>query len=139
MHGGSAPANGRELNSAISETITDLGRRFEEFRRRFKSGTRIPVELREAVAAAFQQGASKSELRRVCRISSTQFECWTSRPSRGSGPVAGTVAHVPAARVFDVVEGSSSTEDPVHIERGGGPEQPLEFRFGPWSVSVRLG
>lgn len=102
--------------------IQALRAQFEAFRSTHRPYTRVPTHLREAVAEAVASGADEDAVRRSCRLSKAQIERWTQQH-----PCSSTV------RVFDVVDDEATV-----ASEGGGGDQSLQLRLGPWCVSVHL-
>jgi hypothetical protein len=110
--------------------VEELGKRFAQFRAENPRGARIPQELRTAAVAAWAQGVGPSAFERVCRVSWSQLKAWQAR-ARRDGSVEKQV------RVFSVVdEAAPAAEYQPAIPRPA--QRELEFRLGPWSVSVRF-
>lgn len=125
---------GRPRGRAWSPTVADLAQRYDRFRAENPKGTRIPEELRSAAVEALARGAVPSQVERACRISSDQVKAW--RRAKGRDRAKARPAPIDAVpRIFSVVdEPSGLPREPVPST----PGNELEFRLGPWSVSVRL-
>jgi hypothetical protein len=113
-------------------TVEDLRRQFLAFRRANKRAARIPDSLRAAVLAALEQGVGQGCLQRACRFTSTQLASWRAEQLRR---VPEMPSSMPGARVFSVVD---EEVVPESARPTVGRDQPLEFRMGQWSVSIRL-
>jgi acetyl-CoA acetyltransferase len=120
-----AVAGGAGANPRIER----LRRDFARFRRTHPLRTRIPDSLRNAALAALQDGATESEVRRACGVTSDQIAQWAaSQQARAPR----TRRHQVEPRVFPVVE------DATDLRHGSEAEsQELELRLGSWSISVR--
>jgi hypothetical protein len=110
--------------------LEHLRRSFQEFRRRHRSGTRIPQTLRDQVMEALRCGTSELQVRRACRISYTQMHWWR----QGQRVCAqGTQLREQGARVFPVVYDvpAVAAEDTREHEA-----QQLQMRVGRWVISI---
>lgn len=115
----------------LATALAELEEGFAQFRAQVPSGTRIPEALRALVVAALEAGVSMTSLRRRCGLTREQVIAW-QRSARG-GAVRRSRAK-PEVRVFDVADDPR----PASGQPDGPGAQPLELRFGPWSISVRL-
>jgi hypothetical protein len=132
------PGNDRRADRRQALAFADeLRKRFLRFRRENPRNTRVPSDLRAAVAAAIARGVTPGLLRRTCRLSTSQLTRWRMC-SRALAPVL-TPAPSPAGqlppRVFSVI-GEATARPPGLPARP--PADGLELRLGPWSVCVRL-
>jgi hypothetical protein len=125
---GSTRRSSRELAGVVNA----LRRRFAAFRRAHKRHTRVPADLRVAVAEAMEQGVRPEALRRACSLTTQQLERWAKE--RGQQPVQ-SQGGPGDARIFSVVDDEPAVVSGGEGECGG---QPLHLRVGPWSISVRL-
>jgi hypothetical protein len=108
--------------------LEHLRRSFEEFRRRHRSGTRIPQTLRDQAMEALRCGTSELQVRRACRISHTQMRWWR----QGCHSCAQELELArDKARVFPVVDEVS----PIVVEREHEAHQ-LQMRIGRWVISI---
>jgi hypothetical protein len=124
--GGEADADdtGAELR------LEHLRRSFEEFRRRHRSGTRIPQTLRDQAMQVLRCGTSELQVRRACRISHTQMHWWR----QGQRPCAqGTQLREHEARVFPVVYDVPAVAAEDTREHDA---QQLQMRVGRWVISI---
>jgi hypothetical protein len=114
--------------------LTELERRFAEFRRDHPRGARVPVDLKEATLAVLAKGIAPGAISRTCGVSWSQLMAWKgARRSAPTRRASRRAKSTPDVRVFSVVD------EPV--DRGApaaSADHALELRFGPWSVSVRL-
>lgn len=109
-----------------SAQLAQLAARFERFRRESGRGARVPAALRSAVLAALEDGVAPGDVYRACGVSWGQVAAWKA----GTIPPAARPAELPPVRAFEVVDERPRDAAP--------PLSGLEFRFGPWFVSVRL-
>ena len=112
--------------------LAELAERFAAFRRANQRFTRVPRDLRAAVASAMRSGVTPTQLRRTCGVSTSQLDRWRDRPSAGGAP---SQVEKECARIFSVVDG---IPPPVSNTTHDTTADALELRIGPWSVSVRL-
>jgi hypothetical protein len=117
--------------AAVGAALAQLEQRFAQFRAEHARCTRIPAELRAAVLNAMGAGATATALRHRCGVSSSQLAAWQASGKRRA---VSELLAPEKVRVFPVVD---------EVPAGGAacetaPEQMLELRLGPWSVSVRL-
>jgi len=111
-----------------------LRRSFQKFRRAHSPHTRIPHALRDMALLALQEGASNEEVRRVCRLTSSQLATWKKvsamrmRPSDPIGPIG------EAPRIYPVVDEASRPRlDGSSVESEGA----LELHFGGWAICIQ--
>jgi hypothetical protein len=109
--------------------LAELAERFAAFRRTNQRFTRVPRDLRAAVASAMRSGVAPAQLRRTCGLSTSQLERWRDKPSAG----APSQVEKECARIFSVVDDvppqAGNTTDAT-------ADEALELRIGPWSVRV---
>ena len=118
---------GQSSNSSLEQ----LRRQFAKFRREHPPHTRIPIALRLTALTAMQHGMTRTQLLRICGVSSHQLDQWEQRHVELS---AHADVGVPDARVFSVV-GDMSTGNADTAD--GNRDQELELRLGGWSICVR--
>jgi hypothetical protein len=133
-----APGNHRSADRRQALAFADeLRRRFLRFHRENPRNTRVPSDLRTAVAAALARGVTPGLLRRTCGLSTSQLTRWRVS-SRALAPVQApppsTAGQLPP-RVFSVI--GEATPRPSDLPAYP-PTDGLELRLGPWSVCVRL-
>lgn len=125
---------GRRGTIAKSSALTELERRFAEFRRGHPRGARVPVDLKEATLAVLAKGVAAGAISRACGVSWSQLMAWKgARRSAPRGRASRGAKSRPDVRVFSVVD------EP--IDRGASvmsADNALELRLGPWSIRVRL-
>ena len=124
---------GRPPTREPSSVLTDLERRFAEFREDHPRGARVPQELRAAALAVLLKGVSAGAIHRTCGVSWSQLMAW--KGARGSASAQRARRGVKSksdVRVFSVVD------EPVDHGAPLSTSNALELRLGPWSVSVRL-
>jgi hypothetical protein len=126
--------------------LEQLRRRFERFRDKTPPTARIPVQLRKAVVVLLQAGVTRSAVQKSCGVSWDQMAQWT-RLYGSSEPRAGDVSRLASARVLSVVgdapaavassEPRTVSPSPEPIRSSEPTGEPLELRFGGWSITVR--
>jgi hypothetical protein len=125
---------GNAESSEASARLSELKRRFEEYRRDHPRGARVPVDLKEATLAVLAKGVAAGAISRTCGVSWSQLMAW--KGARRSPPrkrANRRAKSTPDVRVFSVVDA------PIVREASAvSADNALELRFGPWSVSVRL-
>lgn len=118
-----------------SSPLSELKRRFEEYRRDHPRGARVPVDLKEATLAVLAKGVAAGAISRTCGVSWSQLMAWKgarrSPPRRRASRRA--KKSTPDVRVFSVVDAPVEPDTPAVSA-----DNALELRVGPWSVSVRL-
>ncbi len=114
-----------------------------------RKGTHIPLELRQAVVAAVNQGVPKGVIQQACRLSGGQLAKWRAHGAqvprlgaekrqphaRHKDKKASDATQPPHARVFPVVEPPAI--QPL-ASTAQSCEQPLELRLGSWLVRIQL-
>jgi hypothetical protein len=114
-------------------SLEQLEQRFARFRREQPRQSRIPDALRRDALAVIRLGVTRTQLRKVCGVSSDQVKHW----QRNGGYAATQRApNIKDARVFSVLQDHPSRESE---SRDRDEEQHLELRLGGWSISVRRG
>jgi hypothetical protein len=127
------PIRLRENRDHRPQVLAKLGDQFAEFRRTHKSQTRIPENLRAAIAAAVRAGVAVSALQAACRISWSQVNRWCTEER-----VQRRIAKKPTGdvQVLSVVDRNAGD---VRTQVSPPPPKPtadLELRFGPWRVRI---
>lgn len=125
--GGQTGAGGARAQRRIEH----LRRSFAKFRRANRPRARIPQELRDEALAALRCGAPEFDVRRACRVTQQQLECWRQRKRSGA---RNRDLDEQAVRVFPVVDDEAGV---AHERTGDQAAQQLELRIGGWSVCIR--
>lgn len=125
----SSARRGRPPTVREPSALAELAGRFARFRREHPRGARVPLELRSAALAALKSGVRQGDLCRALGVSWSQVMTWKASDRGAAMPGGGEAAGV---RVFSVVDA------PIAQRVPSAPDEPLELRLGPWSVSVRL-
>lgn len=121
----------RESETRTKQRVEDLRRRFASFRRAHSSGTRIPQPLRDEALLALQNGTSEAEVRRACRINSTQLKLWQQTQGHDAKR---SETEGQMVRVFPVIE--EVLEMPTEPGSVQAPPS-LRLSIGGWDICVQ--
>mgnify|MGYP001825303660 CR=1 FL=1 len=131
-HSGKSGGNGADV-SDLDPRVDHLRRRFAQFRATHPLRTRIPSRLRTAALAAVQDGATESDVRRACGVTSDQLAQW--RAGHAVSASRSGADAVPSARVFPV---TATEADVGATDHGPAPGTvSVELRVGGLSIVVR--
>ena len=121
----------RESETRGKQRVDNLRRRFASFRRAHSSGARIPQPLRDAALLALQNGTSEAEVRRACRINSTQLKLWQQTQSQDTKK---SETEGQMVRVFPVLEeGIEVPTEPGSVQA----TQSLRLSIGGWDICIQ--
>ena len=127
--GDDAGAGGSELDPRIEH----LRQRFFRFRATHPLRTRIPNRLRTAALEVVRDGATESDVRRACGVTSDQLAQWRTQHPLGAGRT--DADEIPSAQVFPV---TTSEADEGEIDSGPAvAKECVELRLGGLSISIR--
>ena len=116
--------------SDISPRVMKLKRRFADFRQKHPLRARIPEDLRLATLNAISNGASESEVRRACGVTSDQLQYWRKQQDR----IARDSQALTPPRAFPVVH---DVTEMAMLQDGDQGQQALELRLGAWAISIK--